>query len=77
MTVTVDSLKNRKLSVKNKSGYSGIVAGRNNTWLSRIHVNNRDIHIGVFKTLKEAVEARIIAEEEYFGESFTVWKGDR
>ena len=38
------------------------------TWNASIMVDRKGIHLGNFKTLEEAKEARIKAELKYFGE---------
>ena len=60
---------NHKVLINNESGHSGIYFRKDtNKWRARIKVGNKDIHLGYFKTLEEAIEARRQAEIEYFGE---------
>ncbi len=55
---------NRSLRSTNKTGYPGVYLDeRTNTYTARI-----SLHIGVFDSFDEAVEARKKAEDEYYGE---------
>ena len=48
----------RKLSLKNTTGYRGIVfKKKSNNFVSKISVNNKRIHIGCFDTALEAAKA--------------------
>jgi hypothetical protein len=54
---------------KNSSGFKGVVwHKRDQKWIARIRVNRKPIHIGAFKNLEDAVEARNQREIELFGE---------
>lgn len=53
---------------KNNKDYSGIRLTKHGTYNARITISRKSIHIGNFKTLDEAINARRIAEEKYFGE---------
>ncbi len=59
------NLRNHKLSRLNTTGYSGVVK-RGNKYEAKIH-KRRDIYLGRFPTLKEAIHARRAAEIKYFG----------
>lgn len=60
---------NRKLSKNNKSKYKGVSwYKRDSTWEVKIMVNYKDIFLGRYKNLEEAIKVRIEAEEKYFGE---------
>ena len=60
---------NNKTYETNKSGYPGIdwhkKAGK---WRARIQVQGRQIHLGLFESLDEAIQVRRQAEIDYFGE---------
>lgn len=60
--------KNRKLSKRNKSGYTGVSQLPNGKWKATITCNNKDIWLGTFVTKEAAIQARKVAEEKYFGE---------
>jgi hypothetical protein len=49
------------------SGVLGVYWGKNvNKWIATIKVNYKKIHLGCFKLLEHAVEARKAAENKYF-----------
>jgi hypothetical protein len=60
---------NNKNYSTNKSGYPGVSwhkkAGK---WRARIQVQEKQIHLGLFDSLEEAIAARQQAEIDYFGE---------
>jgi len=61
--------KNRKLNSDNTTGYKGVYWKKDrNRWIARIMVDGKDICLGYFKDIQEAVEARKIAESKYHGE---------
>jgi hypothetical protein len=54
-----DNVMNRRIYKTNKSGYEGVRFRKNlSKWRAYIQVNRKQIHIGVFARLKQAVEAR-------------------
>lgn len=53
---------------KNKYGVNGIRKTPYGKYQARITVDYKDIHIGTFETLDEAIFARKQAEKKYFGE---------
>lgn len=60
---------NRKKSSHNTSGVNGV--GYDNyykKWRAYIGLNGKDIKLGFFKNIDDAVKARKEAEEKYFGE---------
>jgi len=60
---------NRKISINNTSGCTGVDYIKNqNKWRTSIVVNKEQINIGVFNTIDEAIEARGLAEDKYYGE---------
>lgn len=61
--------KNLKLSKANKSGVKGVCfCKQTNKWRALIKVNFKQIDLGRFTDLKDATNARKIAEEKYFKE---------
>lgn len=52
------------------SNTSGIVGVRKlgKVWIARITINNKRIHLGSFKDIRDAVKARLSATKEYHGE---------
>ena len=64
--------RNMPMLKTNTSGYRGVYEKkdkfRNNKWVSEIHVNNKKIHLGLFKTPEDAAQAYNKAAQQYFGE---------
>lgn len=52
----------------NKFGCNGIKLTKYNRYYARITVDYKEIYLGTFKTLEEAISARIKAKKKYFGE---------
>lgn len=66
---------NKVISKYNTSGHTGVQwEKRFNRWRSRISVNGKDIHLGLFKEYEDAVKAREEAEIKYYKEFR--YKGD-
>ena len=77
-----DPLDNRKINLRvcnlkenkrNKRAISGNYPGvyystTKNKWIARIWMDNNAICLGSFNTEQEATEARIVAEDKYYGE---------
>lgn len=65
-----DNLKNRvNLPKSNTSGVIGVRYREDrHKWYASIQCNNQKINLGSFITKEEAIQARIKAELEYFGE---------
>ena len=60
---------NQSIRCTNKSGATGVLWDKNrNKWRAYIIVNGKQIYLGRFNTKEEAIEARLQAEIEYFGE---------
>lgn len=58
---------NRKLQPNNTTGYKGVYRNKkDNTWYARVTVNGETIHLGTFKTKKEAISARRDGEQKYY-----------
>ena len=56
----------------NMSGYIGVSFVKDtNKWKSRIMINGKDVYLGSFETITEAVEVRIAKEIEFFGQQRT------
>lgn len=56
--------RNQKIKHSNKSGVSGVNKTKDGGYMSRITNEGGRIYLGYFKTLEEAIEARIKAEEK-------------
>ncbi len=50
----------------NKSNLMAGIRPYKNQWRARIKINSREIHIGIFQTQLEALNARIVKEIELF-----------
>ena len=60
---------NKSIQCNNTSGVPGVSwSTREGRWKAQIRVDKKDKFLGYFKTKEEAVEARRLAEIEYFGE---------
>ena len=46
----------------------GVYQSSKSGWVARIKVDAKDVYLGTFKTIDEAIEARRQAEIDYFGE---------
>lgn len=63
------NIMNSTLSKNNTSGVTGVTwHKRDKLWQARIKVNYKYIHLGYFNSFDDAVKARKVAEEKYFGE---------
>lgn len=58
---------NREIRHISKSGYIG-VHSHYGSWAAKIKVNGKQIHLGTFKDINDAIAAREEAEKKYFGE---------
>lgn len=64
-----ENTRNRTVGKNNTSGIKGVVWNKIlSKWEARINYKNKRIRIGVFGKFKDAVNARIEAEQKYFGE---------
>lgn len=60
---------NRSIKSNNTSGITGVSWDKkSNKWHSRIGINNKEISLGFYVNINDAVKARKEAEEKYFGE---------
>jgi len=59
-----ENLRNQKRP-NNKTGYTGVAVFPPYGFTAQIKVNYKKIHLGVFKTIKEAYKAREEAEKKY------------
>jgi hypothetical protein len=60
---------NRDVQLNNKStGVKGISKREDNKFRARIFANGKSVHLGYFKTIREAERVRKQAERKYFGE---------
>jgi hypothetical protein len=67
-TVSQNSM-NRNKTVKNKSGFKGVIWWeRNNTWKAEIRHNKNKIYLGYYKNIIDAAKAYNAAALKYHGE---------
>ena len=60
---------NKGISKYNTSGYSGVGWDkRTSRWRARIYVGGKDIYLGLFENIEDAIKARKEAEIKYFKE---------
>ena len=52
----------------NKVGYQGISLTANGKFRARISVEGKEVNLGCYYTLSEAIEARLSAERKYYGD---------
>lgn len=62
-----ENCQNQPIRKSNKSGVTGVyyhkVSGK---WVATINANKKQLHLGVYDTLEEAVQVRRDAEREYY-----------
>ena len=63
-----ENSRNLSIAKNNTSGVTGVKKTKHGKWNASIMVDRKGIHLGNFKTLEEAKEARMKAELKYFGE---------
>ena len=64
-----ENAQNISIRSDNTSGVTGVTWDKSRgKWAAYIHVNNKKKFLGRFKTKKEAIEMRRLAEIEYYGE---------
>ena len=65
----LENCKNYGMKSNNSSGFNGVMWNkRNKKWIASITVNYKKIYLGSFSNKQDAIEARLKAELELFGE---------
>jgi len=64
----LENTKNVSIQANNKLGYPGIRKTKDNKFNARITYNRKEIHLGNYPTLQDAISARKLAEVKYYGE---------
>ena len=60
---------NKSQNQMNRKNVSGVCSyNKTNRWRAHIMVNQKQIHLGIFDSRKEALKVRHKAEKKYFGE---------
>lgn len=63
--------RNTKVHSHNTSGVKGVFfSKKDNRWVARMILNNRQIHLGQFKDKDLAIKARLDGELKYWGEHY-------
>lgn len=64
-----ENARNHNKRKDNTSGFTGVAWSKGKqVWHARITVDNKDIHLGYFKDMQDAIRTRLEAEAKYFGE---------
>ena len=63
----VENGANSRMRADNKTGFKGVFRIKSGRYRAKIDINRQQIHVGYFKTLKEAAEARKEAAERIHG----------
>jgi hypothetical protein len=65
-----ENAQNTNIQSNNTSGYKGVVWHKpNKNWCAQININKKHIHLGSFKNLQDAINARVEAEKKFFTHS--------
>lgn len=64
-TTRLGNMKNRKKFLRNSSGHTGVYATPAGSWIARICVNKKQVNLGTFSTIAEAVTARQAANTQH------------
>jgi len=59
--------RNKRVDSRNKIGVTGVSQHPNGKYIAKIKIPERQVHLGYFFTLGEAIKARKDAEEKYWG----------
>jgi len=63
-----ENVRNTSLSKNNTSGFNGVAKHYTGKWRAYIMVDRKQISLGVFEEIEDAIGARISGEIDYFGE---------
>jgi hypothetical protein len=66
---TSENNLNKSKQSNNTSGFIGVSWHKQFAkWRARVSVNKKEIHLGLFDNIQDAVVARLIAEKKYYGD---------
>ena len=67
-----DNVRNSAIRTSNKTGFIGVNKSRRNgkPWRARIMADGKEINLGYFDNIEDAVKARLEGELKYFGAEF-------
>lgn len=69
ITTQMNNAKNRIRPSNNTSGKTGVSwCKKRERWIAYIGVNKKQIYLGSYNNIQDAIDARIKAEKKYFGE---------
>lgn len=69
ITEQKNNVKNRVRSSNNTSGKVGVSWNKNSKkWYAYIGIDNKQIPLGYYTDIQDAIDARVSAEKRYFGE---------
>ncbi|HIS92760.1 MAG TPA: HNH endonuclease, partial [Candidatus Alectryocaccomicrobium excrementavium] len=63
-----ENSRNKGMGRNNQSGFPGVSKTSNGKWRVRIMVNRKEIALGRYAAMEEAIQVRREAEEKYFGD---------
>lgn len=63
-----ENQRNRRLSKKNKTGVIGVYLSKNNSFIAKVSVKGKEIRLGTYKTIEEAIDARNKGVKKYYKE---------
>jgi hypothetical protein len=64
-----ENIRNSKLSKTNKSGYKGIrMHEGTGKWIVQVRFEGKTRHVGLFKSIEDAIQARLEVAKALFGE---------
>lgn len=58
---------NRRVMKTNKLGIKGVIERANKTYRATLHFEGKIVFDQTYKTIEEAINARAVAEKEFFG----------
>lgn len=68
-----ENIYNAKISKNNTSGITGVVWDKErNMWMAQLHLNRKHIFLGRYNNKKNAIKARLKAEDKYFREGICI-----
>lgn len=65
-----DNMRNKRVPRNNRSGFKGVCwHKRAEKWIAQLKLDGKIKHLGYFENLKDAINARKVAESCYLGET--------
>lgn len=64
-----ENMRNRSIPSNNTSGFKGVTFRKDTKkWGAQIKVNYKNINLGSYEKIKDAIKARVSADKKYHGE---------